>query len=386
MGREKVQEMTSFLKNLNFWKKFSKHLLTGISVMVILAVFQTAPTPLIASHACVSVPARVNILYPSNNQAFNTGTPNVNVQWSADPNTDSYRVTVIDNHTNSTIASTSITTGSYMTPALENGHSYTVQVIPENRCGSGASNQVSFTVSPTQTAQLSCTISQRLIGPQGNAYLYELTGSSSVVVSDIKSWEWYLVNEDGLSKFNTGQTIHQTFFASTPVRLVVTNMQNRTGSCDTFITLPATQPGTTVPATCSQYTNTQSRCFANNQRCSVNVTFNTNNICNNRTEGQPYGCYSDASCGTGDNNQCRSIHCTPSCPGGYFSGGVTHTCNSNVQLTCGQLICPTSSAPSSTNQPNNIDVAATSSSSSNSSSTSSATGGGGGTANVTINE
>ncbi|QQG43084.1 MAG: hypothetical protein HYW45_02655 [Candidatus Daviesbacteria bacterium] len=286
---------TNIFKQSVFWQRFVRFLLIGLSVWLLTFTLQASPTTLLASHACVSVPAAVNISTPVNNQTFPANTSSVTVIWNQDANVDSSRIRMTDNHTNTIIASTTVTTNSFTTPALQNGHSFTVLIVPGNRCGEGAGRQVSFTIaSVPPIGQLSCSISQRLLGPSGNGFLFELIGSSGF--PNIKSWEWFTVN-NGANRFNTGQFIQQQFFANATVRLVVTDTENRSGSCETAIVLPTTLlPPPPPPVQCFTFTATEQRCMGN-QLCSVNITQNVNNICGNRAETAPFNCSPAAQCG-----------------------------------------------------------------------------------------
>ncbi len=261
--------MIDKIKNLMFWKKFSRFLMLGLSLMVILYFFQVQPNILAQStlqDACYN--DTVTNLNP-NGTILAAGTKSVTLTWNAAAHAPSsyyvsFRTTsdasLYDNYVNST----SVTVSN-----LQDGTSYKWAVRPfyGSACSGGLAQATVSVASAQPTAgQLTCNISQSQPIPQtNNSYLYTLSGGSPNAVS---SWGWDLTNDGSIDSY--GQTIQQNYFASSTARLHITDSSGRFGDCYTNINLPTSGTTGNIPiCTITAYPS-------NNVSAGTNVSFTGN--------------------------------------------------------------------------------------------------------------
>lgn len=302
------------IKTFQFWKKFSKYLLVGLCAISLLIFSQTnGPTTIFAASCTPNAtqPA-TSINSPANNSVFPLGTTNVTVSWNpVNIDGETYRVTTTNNNSGTVMPGQSSNSyiGTSIDIPVQNANSYTVQVIPQNACGSSSSSQVSFSIGssvtscsnanqcitcgsgdnyeqvcPTpqnncqavcpggSTGQFSCSITQQ---PQGGN-LYSLTGNPSNL--PYQNYNWDL---DGNFVYNDAQgpTIQRNFSTYTTIRLQVRDNSGNLGVCSTTIN-PSSTSGDVptcyiTPANPSSQTSPLSVNFTGNASASSGRYVNT---------------------------------------------------------------------------------------------------------------
>lgn len=142
----------------------------------------------------------------------------------------------------------------------------------------------------------------------------------------INSYQW---DFDNNGAYDTGASSNRnasyTFHYPQTVRLRVIDSAGLANDCTTYINIGNNYP----PGSCTQERIT----------CPDGSTVgrNPNNSC--QFDACPVI------------NQCRNIQCPQAPSGCYYSGAVTSTCNPNVGLTCGNLICPQPTLPNTPSIP-----------------------------------
>lgn len=273
--------MVTLFKNSIFWKKFTRFLIFGLSIFIILAAFKVnTNSKVTADYSCPTATGIANITNPSNNQILAFGTSSTTVSWNAAPYAQSYAVTATNRSTGAVIFTNADFSGtSFTLSPLVNGNSYRVLIQPKNNCGLGASSEIAFSVAAATSnctnqpifcpdlndgggsyvypdpnnnciipacsggvsGQLTCSIT---VSPQGGNN-YSLAGYPTNL-----SYEYYNWDLDGNYIFNDalGPNVPSRYFApNTTVKLRIRDAANNTGVCSAVIA----STGSSGTATCT---------------------------------------------------------------------------------------------------------------------------------------
>ena len=260
--------MGSRLKNLIFWKKFSKFFILAFSIFLIALAFNKDSVNVNADYNCPSPITAAAISYPSNNQVLAKDTNSTTVSWNTPQtaNVSSYKITVTNRTTGSVIYSNDNYVGNSVSVSpLINGNTYGVLIFPKNNCGNGTSSEIGFSVASALTTctnppiwcsglnedegtyvypdpannciatcpsglpgQLNCTITNQLVASPNR---FRLMGNPT----NFSAYRWNLTG--GFNTYNDayGQTIETTINTPTTVRLRVEDAYGNFGTCSTPI-------------------------------------------------------------------------------------------------------------------------------------------------------
>lgn len=427
---DSFKEMVTIFKKFKFWKKFTRILVLGLCLMVILAAFKSDSNGgVLADYNCPAPTGTATNLtadgHPSGFQ-FPAGTRSVTLSWTAAPQAQAYIVVVRspqggqvvfsdDNYVSTTLSLQNLVDGAsyHLSLRAKNNCEWgntlgeatfsvaaalsTTCTNPPIFCSDGGDegggtyvnpdpNNNCQTVCPGQTAgQLTCNISQNLIGPYNNGYQYSLTGTPTSSYTGSLTYGWDLTNDGSIDR-SDGSVINQSFYGNTTTRLHITDSANNFGDCYTNINLPNTQsPGTgTQYPVCNNLTANPSSgvspLFVNfdafayspaNRSLSYQWDFGDGNnsgfsgrFANHTYSGSyPFNtsynvrvhvidsaglatdCNTTVTLLSSQSGDCRSITCPVAPAGCQYLGQITSSCDPNVTLTCGRMDCPNGPNP-----------------------------------------
>lgn len=310
----------NFLTKFAFWRKFSRHLLVGISAMVLLAFFQTGPIPLFAddegscsgSHLgrnrttqecrrfedmCMPYNWLVDNSCPQNSPPFSsTGSPtcSINVSPSSGPTGTFFNFYAnttgsirdyqweLDGDNDYNDASGPSTSRNY-----SNSTTVYLRIIDSGGNSGTCSAAVNVTTGSTGDAP-TCSISPQNPSSAASPYTVNFSGNATAPSGRyITTYHWDF-NGDG-SFDSSSQNPSWTFYNSSQVRLHVIDNTGKDCNNYTYVTVGAIQPGQ-----CSNLPNQEFSCQGQ-QYCTVNLTRDAS--CNIISRNQPYCNYVQGQCG-----------------------------------------------------------------------------------------